>query len=323
MKYKIINDNKFITRDYLERLDNELEMIPVTFDPVFKSVFSSNINLLKRFLNVVLELDLDIDEMEIKLLNSELPRENICEYQKRIDIYVCINGNMYIDIEINRSNFNRVKLRNYLYSSKAYSMFLETGNKISELEDKYFCQLNLNTEDKSIDYGEDIIVRYSLTRENIYMDQDKIVLKFLEYYRKLYYTDKNELDEAGIWLAGLTSTTFSELYDIFSNILDGNELNVFIGDVIKMSKDYFSIHEWEKEKMDALVKYNYYKDGKDEGFYDGLEQGIEQGILEGIQENTLNMIKEMIKNKIDIETISKVTKLSQEEIERIEESMKN
>ena len=225
MKYKIINDNKFITRDYLERLDNELEMIPVTFDPVFKSVFSSNINLLKRFLNVVLELDLDIDEMEIKLLNSELPRENI------------------------------------------------------------------------------------------YIDQDKIVLKFLEYYRKLYYTDKNELDEAGIWLAGLTSTTFSELYDIFSNILDGNELNVFIGDVIKMSKDYFSIHEWEKEKMDALVKYNYYKDGKDEGFYDGLE--------EGIQENTLNMTKEMIKNNASIEFISKVTKLSQEEIKEIEESMKD
>lgn len=116
--------------------------------------------------------------MVVRMLNCELPKQNIREYQKRIDIYVCINEKIYIDIEINRSNFNRVKLRNYLYSSKAYSMLLETGDKVDELEDKYFCQLNLNTEDKSIDYGEDIIVRYSLTKKSIYFNQDKIILKF-------------------------------------------------------------------------------------------------------------------------------------------------
>ena len=57
-------------------------------------------------------------------------------------------------------------------------MLLESGEKVIDLEDKYFCQLNLNAEDKSIDYGEDIIVRYNLTKKSIYLDQDKIVLKF-------------------------------------------------------------------------------------------------------------------------------------------------
>lgn len=55
---------------------------------------------------------------------------------------------------------------------------IEDIKEVIYLEDKYFCQLNLNTEDKSIDYGEDIIVRYSLTKKSIYLDQDKIVLKF-------------------------------------------------------------------------------------------------------------------------------------------------
>ena len=153
-------------------------MIPLTFDPIFKGVFGNNIDLLKRFLNEVLELDLDVREINVRLLNTELPKQNIREYQKRIDIYLCINNNIYIDIEINRSNFKRVKLRNYLYGSKTYSMLLESGDNISELEDKYFWQLNLNTEDKSVDYGEDIIVRYSLTKKSVYLDQDKIVLKF-------------------------------------------------------------------------------------------------------------------------------------------------
>ena len=289
---------KIIDREYLEKLDKELEMIPLTFDPIFKGVFGNNIDLLKRFLNEVLELDLDVREMNVRLLNTELPKQNIREYQKRIDIYLCINNNIYIDIEINRSNFNRVKLRNYLYGSKTYSMLLESGDNISELEDKYFWQLNLNTEDKSVDYGEDIIVRYSLTKKSVYLDQDKIVLKFLEYYKKLYYTDKNELNEAGIWLAGLMSTNFVELFDIYSNILESDDLSNFIKDVIDMSLDNFNIHEWEKEKLDALVYYNHYKDGLSEGFEDGFEQGVE--------ENTINTIKEMLKNNASYEFISKI-----------------
>lgn len=304
---------KIIDREYLEKLDKELEMIPLTFDPIFKGVFGNNIDLLKRFLNEVLELDLDVREMNVRLLNTELPKQNIREYQKRIDIYLCINNNIYIDIEINRSNFNRVKLRNYLYGSKTYSMLLESGDNISELEDKYFWQLNLNTEDKSVDYGEDIIVRYSLTKKSVYLDQDKIVLKFLEYYKKLYYTDKNELNEAGIWLAGLMSTNFVELFDIYSNILECDDLSNFIKDVIDMSLENFNIHEWEKEKLDALVYYNHYKDGLSEGFEDGFEYGIE--------ENTINTIKEMLKNNASYDFISKVTNKSIDEIKEIEENL--
>ena len=306
---------RIINREYLKKLDKEIEMIPLTFDPIFKGVFGNNIDLLKRFLNEVLELDLDVREMNVRLLNTELPKQNIREYQKRIDIYLCINNNIYIDIEINRSNFKRVKLRNYLYGSKTYSMLLVSGDNISELEDKYFWQLNLNTEDKSVDYGEDIIVRYSLTKKSVYLDQDKIVLKFLEYYKKLYYTDKNELNEAGIWLAGLMSTNFVELFDIYSNILESDDLSNFIKDVIDMSLENFNIHEWEKEKLDALVYYNHYKDGLSEGFEDGFEQGVE--------ENTINTIKEMLKNNASYDFISKVTNKSISEIKEIEENIES
>ena len=61
---------KIIDREYLEKLDKELEMIPLTFDPIFKGVFGNNIDLLKRFLNEVLELDLDVIEMYVIILNT-------------------------------------------------------------------------------------------------------------------------------------------------------------------------------------------------------------------------------------------------------------
>ena len=37
-----------IKREYLEKLDKELEIIPITFDQMFKSVFGKNLELLKK-----------------------------------------------------------------------------------------------------------------------------------------------------------------------------------------------------------------------------------------------------------------------------------
>ena len=121
------------------------------------------------------------------------------------------------------------------------------------------------------------------------------------------------MNEAGIWLAGLMSTNFVELFDIYSNILESDDLSNFIKDVIDMSLENFNIHEWEKEKLDALVYYNHYKDGLSEGFEDGFEHGIE--------ENTINTIKEMLKNNASYDFISKVTNKSIDEIKEIEENL--
>ena len=45
-----------------------------------------------------------------------------------------------------------------------------------------------------------------------------------------------------------------------------------------MSKDEFIIHEWQKDKMDALVKHNELegakKTGRDEGFEEGKSIGF-------------------------------------------------
>ena len=83
-------------------------------------------------------------------------------------------------------------------------------------------------------------------------------------------------------------------------------LNNFIKDVIDMNEEYFNIHEWQKEKMEELVRYNYYKDGIDEGKLEGMA----------------NIIKEMLKDNVDVKLISKYTNKSIEEIKKIEESMK-
>ena len=57
--------------------------------------------------------------------------------------------------------------------------------------------------------------------------------------------------------------------------------------------------------------------GIEKGIEKGIEQGIEKGIEQGKNLEKIEMIKQMLKENIDIETISKVTGLEIREIEAI------
>ena len=77
-----------------------------------------------------------------------------------------------------------------------------------------------------------------------------------------------------------------------------------------MSKDGFILHEWQKDKFDALVKYNEIEDAKKEG----IEKGKAEGKAEGIKENKIEIARNMLNMNMDIKDISKATGLTKEEI---------
>ena len=78
-----------------------------------------------------------------------------------------------------------------------------------------------------------------------------------------------------------------------------------------MSNDGFILHNWQKDKMDALVKQNEMEGAKKEG----IEQGIEQGILQ--------IAKKMLKENIDVQTISRLTDLTVEDILKLKSTELN
>ncbi len=51
--------------------------------------------------------------------------------------------------------------------------------------------------------------------------------------------------------------------------------------------------------------------------YEAEQKGMEQGIEQGIEEEKLSMVKAMLKEKLDISLISKITGLSIEEINQL------
>ena len=175
-----------IDEKYLKEVDERLKMIPLTFDVVLKGVFTKNQDLLKKFLICVLNLYLEPETTKIHISNTELVKQNVKEYQKRVDILVVINEKFTVDIEANRSPFKRVKRRNTMYLDKVNTLILEVGNKTIKVNDKFVYQLNLNAVDKEYDEPDDIVGLCSLKTNKIYQDNKFIILKYLVYYREIY-----------------------------------------------------------------------------------------------------------------------------------------
>ena len=270
-------------------------------------IFRTNLDILKEFLKDVIPLDIDKD-CNIRLMDGELPKENMKEKGRIVDIYVVLDGKIYIDIEMNKSKFETVLQRNIKYKDKLSSMLPESNEDYKALTSKKLYQLNLNAYpyEKILD---DIIVLYGLKTHHIYSSDECMVVKSLERYRDLYYNKSNKEKDV-IWLTILTSRTFTELYELSRHILSKEKVKKLMEAAISMSKDGFILHEWQKDKFDALVKYNEIEDAKKEGK------------AEGTKEKTFEIARNMLKKKMSIKDISEITGLTEEEIKLLIENEK-
>ena len=289
--------------EHLEKLDQELSSIPLSYDRAFKSVFKINLDILKDFLKVTIPININ-DNDSINLLDSEIPVTSKNEYKRTVDILVVINNKIFIDVEMNKSKFEYVSSRNFSYGDIISTRVIEMGEDINNLKYKYVYQLNLN-ESPYEDILEDDIVLYGLKSHKIYNSNRHTLTKSLELYRNLYYNEGDRSKEV-IWYTMLTAKTFSELYELARQVLDEDKVQRLMEAVINMSKDGFIIHEWQKEKMDALVKLNE------------MEGAKEEGRSLGIEERTIEIAKNMLNKKMNIKDISEITGLTIREIEKLQ-----
>ena len=104
----------------------------------------------------------------------------------------------------------------------------------------------------------------------------------------------------------LSRSISQEIIDESIELLESNE-----GDETKMIIEEVLRKSQEKE----------YKRGIKDGIGQGINQGISQGISQGIEQGIKKIVKEMIKNNIEDEVILKLTKITQEELEKIKKDL--
>ena len=307
--------------EYFQELDQELKLVPLTYDFTFKKVFKNNPTYMKEFIYTMLPF-LNLENYKVRFLDSELTKEKK-ERKKTVDILISLDDKIYIDIEMNRSKFQNIYLRNLEYLKKLSTMLWKQGEDIQNLKEKKVIQINLNANEKE-KAPDDIIASCGLLTGYIYDVNGLVFSKNLEENHYLYYNEGVRRKDV-IWLTALTSKTFTELYKLISQVLEKSVALKFMEDVVDMSKDEFILHEWEKDKFDELVKINELEsainEGKAIGFEDGkaagFEDGEKSGIIKGTNKRNIEIAKNMLKENIDIKTISKVTGLRVEDIQNI------
>ena len=310
-----------INREYMLELDEELKkeirkFIFLFNDRFVKTLLCKNIILLKKLLIYALDLKLDPYNVELVILNNELLLDSYNERKKYTDFIVLLDNKYYIDLEINSSNFEEVKYKNFLYICKMNSIIEKKGSKVSKMSERVVVQLNINANKKEDVYYKDknkdeIYKVIGEKMSDVLFENFIIVLISLEKYDKLYYN--GDRSNKTILVKFFGCDNYVKTYDILGQILTDEERRNVIEEMIKMNSNYVLYTDEERKEIDEMQM----EENKKLFF----ERGIEQGIEQGIENNTNEMITNMLKEKASMNFISRVTNKPVQEIKKIATSL--
>ena len=290
-------------------MNQEKQYIP-TNDYVFKRIFGhvGNEDITKRLIKCITGVEYSNIELDkTPILESDLIDSKMGVLDVRVE------GDANIDIEMQVTAKEYIADRILWYWAKMYSRELEQGKEYSSTK-RAICVLiadfNLKKLKEIPKYMTKWNIREEKYKEVILTDKLEIIIIELEKLRG-GYKDKNQ-----------------ELIDWCEFIMNPEKLDKRIlerNEYIKMaSEELNKINSDKRERRlaelrekaildEIAIRNTGYSDGKE----DGLKEGLKKGIREGEKNEKINIAKKMILEKIDVETISKITELSKEEIENI------
>ena len=129
--------------------------------------------------------------------------------------------------------------------------------------------------------------------------------------RKKWYTKGiKSLSEEERYLLTLIEPNVEEV----KKLGEGNEvMEEYIKEAVDVMDEEDLLESYDKE---LALKQEYFKEGKEEGY----NKGKEDGIILGVKESKIEMAKSMLKDDMPVKSISKYTKLSVREIEKLREN---
>lgn len=267
-------------------------------DYVFKRIFTKKGNevFLKEFLSNLLEIEIKKIKVEHDIaLEKELKEEKL----GILDIKAVLNNNIEIDIELQMEDEHNMVERSTYYGTRLLSSQLESGQNYLKIRPSIVISImNFNLL-KYEEYINSTITVFEKHRE----DEANKYLKY--YYIELPKFRKSKVDvndKIVQWLYFIDSVNKKRIGEVMEknkNIRKANE-----------ELEYLSGNAAERRKAELREKYK-----KD--ITSAREHGIDIGEQKGIEKRNIEIVKSMLKEKIDISIISKVTNLSIEEIEKI------
>ena len=278
-------------------------------DFVFKKIFGTEKNkpILIDFLNAVIKPVNPIQEVEIK--NNDIDKEFIEDKFSRLDIKATTNNKEHINIEIQVKNEYNMIQRTLYYWSKMYSEQIQNRENYDKLE-RTVCINILNF--KYLDnekYHNAYRLKELSTNEEL-TDLEEIhfieLPKFDEIGNKNNIDDIEKIDALEKWLEFLKEPE--------SNAVRQLELN---DEVLKQAKT-----ELYRLSMDSEERERY--NMREKAIYDeisALENAEKKGLEQGEKNKSIEIAKKALSSGLDIKTVSAITGLSENEIEKLKQKI--
>ncbi len=264
-------------------------------DIVFKMFFGKkgNEKYLKSFLEAVLEIKIEQIEVLQEVSLQQLIKDGKAG---RIDIKATINNKKIVNIEMQIQDKHNMKKRTAYYGSRLMAEQLAKGEYYEETKPVILINILGYNMLEVPEYHTKTVTVAENHRE--YEVINEVTYHFIELpkFRKSKPKLATELE---CWLA----------------LIDSDDRGL-----IEMAKEKSKIIKEANKEVEeilsdgAIKEINYYYEKWSRDDADARQYAYKKGEKQGEKKAIIEMAKEMKKNGMDIETISKITKLSKEEI---------
>lgn len=297
------------------------KIIPMTYDKMFKSVLTTK--EAKGYLISLISNITGIEKEKLKdnlvFKNNEQRLRGISEKRKITDMVVEIKDNV-INLEMNKEYYDGLIDRNNEYLSKIRESIILEGEKYSNIPK--IIQINFDNYNR---YKTDkrVVIKFEMMdetglKEGVNVESYHVILPNA---KEKYYNEDNK-EELVRELVIMMAEKNEELEKL---IADNMELRKVGEKIVEISHDeelqgWYDEEEHQRRVRNSLVESAIKKgwnEGKEEGKLEGKREGIKEGIKEGKTKNTIEIATKMLKEKIDIKIISKVTGLNEYEINNL------
>ena len=311
---KVVLEEDGVKYDYIDPL----------YDRAFKTIFKADTD---RFLiKILLKGLLGIDVVEVEEIDSEFKVYGLDEKQERCDYLVKVDG-LSILMECNR-----------VYSSKLKDRNLSHFRRL--INDQGFGSVMLNFDNYDVEGSGRLYSRYALRSDNDDKFYDGVMEIFhinLSKFNKMVYTkeeiDKlNEMEKALLIFKTRHRENLSMLTEGDANFMKFKQLYEDMTNDKKLIDEYTKEEleimafgeELAKEIAEELAEELAEEKAKElaeekakELAEEKVKEIVEEKKQEGINSRNIEIAKNMLKDNIDINTISKYTSLSKKEIEKL------
>lgn len=270
---------------------NNLRFIELSSDTTFKYLYKNEKT--RKWLNYIIKEKFNIDLSEYKLIDNELNTGNIIK-DYRLDL-ILENKNNIVIIEMNKDYYDFLDNKNYQYLFRVAGSRFETGEKYTDKLTKLI--LFNGYKNKKLP---------SLKTANFVFEEKEVKLKindiesfeiYLPNYKDMCY-DNNEVD---VSLSLFSCDSYDDMRKLTKN-----------------PKDIMVIEELERLAMNEEFIFEYDREAVQRKTENSIRsEGLIEGITTGEKNKQIEIAKSMLEEKILIETISKCTGLTIEEINNL------